>query len=127
MTAGDDDLDLGIGAVERNSGASGPGAADAAGSSDAVSGAAGVDSTGPVQATTAVDAPSSTAGVDEISAAIAAGSLSAADAQAMLIDQVVAAQLPEGADPALAAEIRAEVAAALAGDPVLASLLDPNG
>jgi hypothetical protein len=127
MTPGDDDHDLGIGAVERNSGASGPAAADAAASADGVVAAAEVESTGPVQAASAVDAPSSTAGIDEISAALAAGSLSPAEAQAMLIDQVVAAQLPAGADPALAAEVRAEVADALAGDPVLASLLDPNG
>ena len=127
MTPGDDDHDLGIGAVERNSGASGPAATDAAASADAVSGPAEVASTGPVQAASAVDAPSSTTGIDEISASLAAGSLSPADAQAMLIDQIVAAQLPDGADPALAAEIRAEVADALADDPVLASLLDPNG
>lgn len=120
MTPGDDEHDLGIGAIERNSAASSPDSVDRVTATESASEAA------PVSATTAVDAPASPLGVDEISAGLAAGSLTAAEAQAMLIDRVVTAQLPEGADPALVDAIRAEVAASLADDPILASLLDPN-
>jgi len=40
-----------------------------------------------------------------------------------LVDAIVAAQMPAGADPALWSEVRAEVEALLAGDPTLADLL----
>lgn len=121
MSPGDDEHDLGIDAIERNSATSGAEAPDAVGATEAVR------ETGPVQAASAVDAPVDTLGVDEISAGLAAGSLTPAEAQSLLIDRVVAAQLPEGADPALVASVRSEVAAALADDPILAELLDPRG
>lgn len=120
MTPGDDDHDLGIGAIERNSGPSGADPADAVASTDAVS------EIGATQRTTAVDAPADGLGIDEISAGLAAGSITPADAQTLLIDRVVAAQLPDGADPALIEAVRAEVASTLADDPVLAALLDPS-
>ncbi len=121
MTPGDDDHDLGIGAIERNSGAS---SADPAG---AVEAADGVVDASAVEASAAVDAPDAALGLDEISAGLAAGTLTPAEAQATLIDRIVAAQLPAGAEPAIVDAVRTEVAAALAEDPVLASLLDPRG
>ena len=124
MTPGDDELELGIGAIERNAPA---GAADAADAAEGVGAAEAVGSAGEIAATAAVDAPASPLGVDEISAGLAAGSLSPAEAQSMLIDRVVAAQLPEGAAPAVLESVRAEVAAVLANDPLLAALLDPRG
>jgi len=121
MTPGDDELELGIGAIERNAPA---GAANAA---EGVQEAEAIGPSSEVAAATPVDAPASPLGVDEISAGLAAGSLSPAEAQAMLIDRVVAAQLPEGAAPALVESVKREVAAALANDPHLAALLDPRG
>ena len=81
-----------------------------------------------------VAASSELAGVDPIEAAaadpvasiteaLAAGAIDAEAARVQLIDAVVAAQMPVGADPALWREIRAEVEALLAGDPTLADLL----
>ncbi|MBK7827770.1 hypothetical protein [Nannocystis sp.] len=61
--------------------------------------------------------------VASISEALAAGAIDAEAARVQLIDAVVAAQMPAGADPALWREIRAEVEALLAGDPTLADLL----
>ncbi|MGH1343241.1 MAG: hypothetical protein ACRBN8_16905 [Nannocystales bacterium] len=124
MTPGDDELELGIGAIERNAPA---GAADATEAAAAVGETESVGSAGEIAAATAVDAPGSALGIDEISAGLASGSLSPAEAQSMLVDRVVAAQLPEGAAPALVESIQAEVAAALANDPTLAALLDPRG
>jgi len=120
MSPGDDEHDLGVGPVERNSA---PGGADA---TDAVGGPDAVVSTASVSPSEAVDAPGDALGLDEISAGLAAGSLSAAEARTLLIDRVVAAQLPAGADAAMAAEVRADVAAALEGDPTLEALLDPR-
>ena len=127
MTPGDDELELGIGAIERNAPTAAADAPDAPDATEAVGGAEAVGAAGEIAATTAVDAPGSALGIDEISAGLAAGSLSPADAQSMLIDRVVAAQLPEGAAPALVESIQSEVAAALADDPLLAALLDPRG
>lgn len=121
MTPGDDELELGIGAIERNAPAAAVDAARGTTEAEAVASAP------EIAATAAVEAPASPMGVDEISAELAAGSLSAVEAQSLLIDRVVAAQLPEGAAPALVESVRAEVAAALAGDPLLAALLDPRG
>jgi len=124
MTPGDDELELGIGAIERNAPAA---AADAPDATQAVGETEAVGSASEIAAAAAVDAPGSALGVDEISAGLAAGSLSPAEAQSMLIDRVVAAQLPEGASPAVVASVQSEVAAALANDPLLAALLDPRG
>jgi len=142
MTPGDDDHDLGIGAIQRNAPATGTQAADGvsgpAGAAEAAPTAAteathqadALDSVGAsasIAATGSVEATASPLALDEISAALAAGSLSPAEAQSLLIDRVVATQVPEGADPAMVEEIRTEVAAALADDPTLAALLDPRG
>ena len=121
MTPGDDELELGIGAIERN------GPAAAAEAPDGIAEAEPVGSASETAAVSAVDAPQSPLGVDEISAGLAAGSLSPADAQTMLIDRVVAAQLPEGASPAAIESVRSDVEAALANDPLLAELLNPRG
>ncbi len=127
MTPGDDELELGIGAIERNAPAGAADAADGVAQAEAVGSAGEIAAATSASAASAVDAPASPFGVDEISAGLAAGSLSPAEAQSMLIDRVVAAQLPEGAAPALVESVRAEVAAALANDPLLAALLDPRG
>lgn len=124
MTPGDDELELGIGAIEPNAPA---GATHAAEGVEGTEATEAIGSSSEIAATTAVDAPASPLGIDEISAGLAAGSLSPAEAQAMLIDRVVAAQLPEGAAPAVVESVRSEVAAALANDPHLAMLLDPRG
>lgn len=124
MSPGDDELELGIGAIERNAPAS---AADAAEAAQGVGEVESAGSASEIAASTAVDAPASALGLDEISAGLAAGSLSPGEAQSMLIDRVVAAQLPEGASAALIESVQQEVAAALANDPVLAGLLNPRG
>ncbi len=127
MTPGDDELELGIGAIEPNAPAVAADAPEATDATEAVGGTAAVGSASEIAATASVDAPESALGVDEISAGLASGSLSPAEAQSMLIDRVVAAQLPEGAAPALVESVHNEVAAALADDPLLAALLDPRG
>jgi hypothetical protein len=63
------------------------------------------------------------ASTDAIADALANGAIDAAEARAQLIEQSVRAQLPTGADPALVAEVRAQVEALLQGDPLLESLL----
>jgi hypothetical protein len=72
-----------------------------------------------------VHSTAATSSTDEIAHALAAGTLDAETAKARLIEEAVAAQLPPGTDPARAAELRAEVAALLEADPVLARLLRP--
>jgi hypothetical protein len=55
--------------------------------------------------------------------ALRAGSIDAAQAQALLVDQVVRAQLGPDASPELVERVRAEIEQLLADDPVLADLL----
>ena len=55
--------------------------------------------------------------------ALATGAIDADAARSQLIDAVIAAQMPPGADPAVWQSIRAEVEALLVGDPTLADLL----
>jgi hypothetical protein len=86
------------------------------------------DTVGPVDAepTQAVEGSQSVAApgsTDAIAEALASGAIDAAEARAQLIEQAVRAQLPAGADPALAAELTAEVAALLEADPLLEALL----
>ncbi len=90
-------------------------ATDAAEASDA---AGAVDGTGAVEASAASE-------TDAIAQALANGEIDPAQAKTALIDAAVRSQLPPHADPALAAEIRAEVEAALEADPTLAALLTP--
>ncbi len=67
-----------------------------------------------------VEAAQATA-VEQVTAGLATGALDV-DAATSMLDAVTTALGP-GADPALAAELRAEVAALVAEDPTLASLL----
>ncbi|MBK6917175.1 MAG: hypothetical protein IPH07_07230 [Deltaproteobacteria bacterium] len=69
-----------------------------------------------------VEAAQATA-VEQVTAGLAAGALDVDAATSMLVADAVTTALGPGADPALAAEIRAEVAALVAEDPTLASLL----
>ena len=61
-----------------------------------------------------------------IAHSLSTGAIDAKTAQSQLIDSVVAAQLPEDATPELAAAVRSEVEAMLAGSPLLANLLRPS-
>jgi hypothetical protein len=63
--------------------------------------------------------------IEAVAEALAAGAIDADQARAQIIEQMVRAQLPAGSDPALVAEVRAEVEALLEGDPLLESLLRP--
>lgn len=60
-----------------------------------------------------------------LTAALASGATGPADAQAELIAATVASLRPADADPAVWAAVEADVAALLAGDPVLGDLLRP--
>ena len=76
----------------------------------------------------AIDPAAETApasGTDAIAEALAAGRIDPAAARAQLIDEALAASLPPGSDPALIADLRAEIEAALAADPTLDRLLTP--
>lgn len=86
-------------------------------SADAAPSAEGVEATQRAQGASAVDS---------VVADLAAGRIDAAAARARLVDEAVAAQVGPGADPALIAEIRAQVEALLDNDPTLAALLSPN-
>lgn len=85
----------------------------------------GVDAVGSAQAVQATEASGAVQGTDAIAQALATGAIDASEAKAQLIDEVVRTQLPAGADPALVAEVRAEVEALLAADPILEKLLTP--
>lgn len=76
--------------------------------------------------TAAVDpagAAARASGTDGIAEALAAGTIDPATARAQLIDEAIAASLPPGSDPALVADLRAEIEAVLAADPTLERLL----
>jgi hypothetical protein len=66
-----------------------------------------------------------TASIDAITHDLATGAIDATEARRLLVEHAVAARLPPGADPALAAELRAEIEALLEADPTLARLLAP--
>lgn len=88
----------------------------------------GIDEVGEVKASAELTAAAAVeaAAADPVAAigeALAAGAIDAETARVQLIDAMVAAQMPAGADPALWSEIRAEVEALLAGDPTLNDLL----
>jgi hypothetical protein len=107
---------VGPGGVDRASRARG---IDHAAGAEGVEGAAGASAVDPAGEATAVRGP------DAIAEALAAGRIDPAAARALLIDEAVAAALPPGADPAMAAELRAEIEAVLAADPTLERLLTP--
>lgn len=86
--------------------------------------ASAADGASAVESAPAVDAPAASS-TDAIAQALANGEIDPAQAKSALIDAAVAAQLPANADPVLAAEIRAQVEAALEADPTLAALLTP--
>jgi hypothetical protein len=103
----------------------GPGALDGASRARGIERAEGAEeaaAAGPVSATAHTAA---TEGTDAIAQALAAGEIDPATARALLLDEAIAASLPPGADPALAAELRAEIEAVLAADPTLQRLLTP--
>ena len=86
-------------------------AADAAGGADAVAEVQSAAGAGEVDA------------VADIAAGLESGAIDPAQARAALIEQALAAHLPPDADAALVAEVRANLEAALANDPTIASLL----
>jgi hypothetical protein len=93
-----------------------------------VDGAEGAAST---DASAAVDGAAAVGGAEvsdpaAIADALASGAIDAQTARAQLIDAAVASQLPADASPALAASVRAEVEAMLAGNPTLEALLRPS-
>ena len=105
---GADDLEMGVGRVS------------SAPVADSAESASGINATAPTRA------PTAAGDVEALSQALAAGEIDPAQAQEMLINAVVAQQLPEGAGPELAEAIRAEVEAMLAEDPTLQALLSPQ-
>jgi hypothetical protein len=63
------------------------------------------------------------AAVATVEAGLASGALDADSARATLVDAVLAAQLPPGLPPAVVADMRADLEAALVADPTLRALL----
>ena len=110
---GDPDDPMRIGGVGRTQRPEGPEAA----------GAVDVEQAQGIEASSGAAAAQST---DAIADALATGAIDAAEARAALIEQVVRAQVPAGADPAFVAELQAEVAALLESDPLLEALLRPG-
>jgi hypothetical protein len=111
------DDDPSVRAAAPTHGPTGAGAVDPAQAADAAPAAgatAPVGAAGPLAATDPIAA---------LTEALAAGAIDAETARTRLIAEVVRAQMPAGADPAVWAAIEAEVAAVLAGDPVLGDLL----
>jgi hypothetical protein len=90
-----------------------------AGEAAGVEGTAGVDGSGSIEGAAA----SATVANRAIAEGLASGAIDAATAQQLLIDQVLAEQLPPGLAPEQFERLRGELAALLAGDPALASLL----
>ncbi len=123
---GEDDGELGIGAITRTSEASeasetsGPDAVSEVQDAPSPTAASGIAPVG------AADSAASAQSTAAISQDLATGAIDASEARARLIDEAVRSQLPEGADPALIEQVRSEVAALLASDPILDTLLDPH-
>lgn len=83
------------------------------------------------ETTSAIDATSAASSTEitetaTIAQSISSGAIDASAAQSQLIEAVVASQLPENATAELAAAVRSEVEAMLAGNPLLADLLRPS-
>ena len=70
-----------------------------------------------------IDGTAATAANRAIAEGLASGAIDAVTAQQLLIDQVLAEQLPPGLAPEQLERLRGELAALLEGDPALASLL----
>lgn len=88
---------------------------------------AALEASKPLESATALESPTAPAGVGgdvEIARALAAGQLQPAEARNLLIEQVLAEQLP-GLAPDARARLEAELGALLDGDPSLSSLLRP--
>lgn len=64
-----------------------------------------------------------TQGTAAVAESLQAGRVDAAQAQALLIEQAIAAHIPPDADPALIESLRSELTLALADDPTLSALL----
>lgn len=90
-----------------------------------VEGAPEVRGSEAVGAVEAAEGTRSTAEIDAITEDLAAGRIDPATARARLIDDAIAQALPPGSDPALVADLRAELEAVLAADPLLDRLLTP--
>ena len=60
-----------------------------------------------------------------VAQALEAGEITPAEARNQLVESALQARLPDDVNPALRAEIRAEIEAVLDADPTLARLLDP--
>jgi len=96
-----------------------PGVGAKVGAKSAVGAVDGGEAPVPAAAVEAVD-PSSSA---EIAEALASGRIDAADAQALLIDQIAREQLGDGASAEELEALRGELTALLSGDPTLSALL----
>jgi len=87
---------------------------------------AGADEAGATSAIDGVDATTAPDADLRISEDLAAGRIDTDAALAQLVDETLAAQLPADAPPELVEQLRTEIAAVLAGDPTVASLLRPD-
>jgi hypothetical protein len=85
--------------------------------------AAGVDAAAGVQGSGSIDGTAASAANRAIAEGLASGAIDAARAQQLLIDQVLAEQLPPDLAPEQLERLRGELAALLEGDPALTSLL----
>lgn len=89
-----------------------------ASASASMDGAAAVDASDSIEGAAATSSASRA-----IAEGLASGAIDAVTAQQMLIDQVLAEQLPPDLAPEQLERLRGEIAALLEGDPGLASLL----
>jgi len=87
-----------------------------------------VNAIDPVTSTTGVSGTAGATEVDRIeslAAALGTGAIAPVEAQNLLIEAALQAQLPPNIDPVLLQQIHAEVQAMLALDPTLRALLEP--
>lgn len=87
-----------------------------------VEGSSPVQSVDAARSSEAINTQTELTPTQAVASALRTGAIDEAQAQAQLIDAIVASQL-EGLDPAMVDEVRAEVEALLADDPTLATLL----
>ena len=83
--------------------------------------AAGIEGASSLEGSASIDG--TTAANRAIAEGLASGAIDAVTAQQLLIDQVLAEQLPPGLAPEQLERLRGELAALLEADPALASLL----
>jgi len=123
MSSSDEiDLNPKIPGVSAASG--GVGEVDGVAAGAGVEGVDGVDGVDAVVDSAAIEATTLEAN-RAIAEGLASGALDPAAAQQLLIDQVLAEQLPPGVAPEQLARLRGEIAALLESDPALANLLRP--